>query len=66
MQITLPLTLTDSVTLGEIEQFVKTARDLGATDETLIEVRGLERDEDILDGLFLDSTTIKPSSEAAA
>ncbi|MFD4439298.1 hypothetical protein ACFWPK_05910 [Nocardia sp. NPDC058519] len=66
MQITLPLTLTDSVTLGEIEQFVKTARELGATDETLIEVRGLERDEDILDGLFLDSTTIKPSSETAA
>jgi hypothetical protein len=66
MQITLPLFLTGSITLGELEQFVKTVRDLGATDKTEIEVRALERDDSILDGLFFDSETLKPTAESAA
>ncbi|WP_029896633.1 hypothetical protein [Nocardia brasiliensis] len=66
MQITLPLFLTGSITVAELEQFVKTARDLGATDGTEIEVRALERDDSVLDGLFLDSETLKPTAESAA
>ena len=66
MQITLPLFLTGSITLGELEQFVKTARDLGATNETEIGVQALERDDSVLDGLFFDSETLKPTAEPAA
>ncbi|MFC8047972.1 hypothetical protein [Nocardia sp. NPDC057353] len=59
MQINLPLMLTGAIPLGELEQFIKTARDLGATDETPIEIKALENYDDVLDGLFFDSESLR-------
>lgn len=67
MQINLPLLLTGTIALGELELFVKTARDLGATAETEIEVRAMENYTDVLDGLFFDSESLKaPATPAPA
>ncbi|MBF6309072.1 hypothetical protein IU462_29825 [Nocardia farcinica] len=65
MQIHLPLLLTGTIALGELELFIKTARDLGATAETEIEVRALENYADVLDGLFFDSESLKASTTPA-
>ncbi|WP_216915233.1 hypothetical protein [Nocardia noduli] len=65
MQISLPLLLTGTVSLGELEQFVKMARDLGAVAETQIEVQANEQYPEILEGLYLDSASLNTSVDTS-
>ncbi|WP_280393644.1 hypothetical protein [Nocardia brasiliensis] len=61
MRLDLPLMLSGSVSLGQLEKFVKVAQTLGATSETLVEVKANEHNDDILDCLRADIEASKVS-----